>query len=100
MNDEKISNDQYVVDITIKNIGNKATGYVMGRSLNIQDEQGYFLERNDISPGTFGSTVLAAGDLLRGNVVFKVPSSGIGNHMIIWDSSDGYINSGTLSNHR
>jgi hypothetical protein len=98
INDERFSsnNRDFIVDITIKNIGDKGI-LVSPSSLHLQDNQGYFYNQNQASPDfTLHDSNLVPSDMIRGNVVFKVDPNPGGDFMMIWSSGDGYINTGKI----
>lgn len=100
INDEKYLGNTYIIDVTIKNIGNSSIHYD-DFNFMVKDVAGHGYSRNSYSllnPLSLGD--LPPGEMVRGDVAFDVKKSD-GNMMIIYAGSGSsgvpFLNTGSLS---
>jgi len=97
INDEKYIGDTYIVDLTIKNIGNIPVSYAAS-DFKVKDADGFAYSYNIfyslLSPLLSGE--LPPGEIVRGDIAFDVKRSS-GNMMIVLSGISGvpFLNSGS-----
>ena len=99
INDEKYVGNTYIIDVTIKNVGNSAVPYDAS-NFKVKDMAGESHSRNFLlslaSPLLSGD--LPPDEMVRGDIAFDVEKPG-GNMMIIYAGSSGvpFLNTGSSS---
>jgi len=99
INDEKYEGNNYIIDVTIKNVGNSPVPYD-GGNLMVKDSTGSPYSRNFFYPlvSSLLSGDLTPGEMVRGDIAFNANNPS-GNTMIIYAGlfGDPFLNTGSSS---
>ncbi len=71
----KAGNDYLIVDVTIKNVSSQEQNFSSDLQFTLKDSTGQKYTQTIISNATPPDGKIAAGDLLRGQMAFEVPTS-------------------------